>query len=386
MQVMVLEQDHARQAELAQALLTKGFQVLCMESVEAAECFLRRDLVDVLVLGERVGGRLSHSLALLAECRNPMASAILLTERTGPDMDELFDLIPALYAILGRTVAPSVVGQVVLSAVSAGVSETAPDRSARRWAVADRIPADEDASEPVDWRGMAGAPLHVSPPSLPQPALPQPTAARHAALSTDSPDLAAAPGDLPEALTPTVETTASPASAGQEAANPLPALWPEDPAERVPASETAPDVRREVALDMTPAAEVAPEPARDMASDPAAAPALTFAAAFAEAADPSLLPEPDADAAGLSETTTPAPMPFPQGDWLGGLTLDRQARSTPWPGSAASGTFVEGDALIGRGRLASEGPTSEADAALPTALAHLPALAAEAPRRRLNLA
>lgn len=147
MQVMVLEQDQKRQAQLAQALMEKGFHVLCVESLDAAECFVRMDIVDVLVLGERVGGRLSHSLALLAECRNPMVSAVLLTERSGPDMDELFDLIPAVYAILGRDVAPRIVTQIVMSAISALVEETPRARSARRWQAAEAAePVIEDAA------------------------------------------------------------------------------------------------------------------------------------------------------------------------------------------------------------------------------------------------
>jgi DNA-binding response OmpR family regulator len=150
MQVMVLEQDQQRQAQLARALMEKGFHVLCVESLDAAECFVRMDVVDVLVLGERVGGRLSHSLALLAECRNPMVSAILLTERSGPDMDELFDLIPAVYAILGRDVAPRVVTQIVMAAITAQVGETPHARVARRWQAAEAAAALVDDADFAD--------------------------------------------------------------------------------------------------------------------------------------------------------------------------------------------------------------------------------------------
>jgi hypothetical protein len=137
MQVMVLEEDRKHQALLAQALMEKGFHVLCVESLDAAECFVRLDVVDVLIIGERVGGRLSHSLALLAECRNPMVSAIVLTDRVGQDVDELFDLIPAIYAILGRDIAPHVVTQLVLSAISGQVHDTPRSRIARRWSAAE---------------------------------------------------------------------------------------------------------------------------------------------------------------------------------------------------------------------------------------------------------
>ncbi len=94
MQVLILEDDPAFQAQLAQAMMAKGFNVLCVATVPAAEAFLRLDMADVLIFGERIDGRLTHPVALLAECRNPLVAAVLLTDRTGPDLDELFDLMP----------------------------------------------------------------------------------------------------------------------------------------------------------------------------------------------------------------------------------------------------------------------------------------------------
>ncbi len=143
MQVMVLDQDQNLQVQLAGALMQKGFHVICVESIGAAENFIRRDFIDVLVMGERVGGKLSHSLALLAECRNPLVSAILLTDRTGPGLEEIFDLIPSIYGILGRKISADIVAQVVLASTIGQTAETIPDRLANRWAAA--------AGDEVDW-------------------------------------------------------------------------------------------------------------------------------------------------------------------------------------------------------------------------------------------
>ncbi|MCX7298896.1 MAG: hypothetical protein NTX73_00660 [Rhodobacterales bacterium] len=146
MQVMVLEQDQGFQAQLATALMAKGFHVICVESAGAAENFIRMSGVDVLVLGERIGGKLSHPVALLAECRNPAVSAILLTERKGEDLDEVFDLLPAVYAILGRGIAPGVVAQIVVSATNGLASETVQRRLGSHWPLPESI--DESIDDP----------------------------------------------------------------------------------------------------------------------------------------------------------------------------------------------------------------------------------------------
>lgn len=119
MQVLLLDGDPRRQADIACALTGRGLQVSCMESLSAAELFVRTLPIEVLVLGERIGGRLSHSLALLAECRNPQVCAVLLTDREAEAADELFELIPAVRAILGCSVPAEVVGQVVAATFEA---------------------------------------------------------------------------------------------------------------------------------------------------------------------------------------------------------------------------------------------------------------------------
>jgi hypothetical protein len=163
MQVLILEDDPAFQAQLAQAMMAKGFNVLCVATVPAAEAFLRLDMADVLIFGERIDGRLTHPVALLAECRNPLVAAVLLTDRTGPDLDELFDLMPSLVGILGRRVAPPVVTQVVMAAVAGMATESARSRLASRWAAAEA----EVADMPV-----TAAPATVQPQAMLSDALP----------------------------------------------------------------------------------------------------------------------------------------------------------------------------------------------------------------------
>jgi len=53
MQALILEDDPGFQAQLAQALMGKGFNVLCVETLAAAEAFLR--LAKDPDLAERIG-------------------------------------------------------------------------------------------------------------------------------------------------------------------------------------------------------------------------------------------------------------------------------------------------------------------------------------------
>lgn len=130
MQVMILDEDPDFQARVARALMGRGFQVVCVDSLAAAEAFVRLDLLDLIVLGERVHGRLSHSVALLAECRSPAVPSIVLTDRTGPEVGELFDLIPAVYSILGRRTAPTMIAQIAVAAVTAQPARVGADSAA----------------------------------------------------------------------------------------------------------------------------------------------------------------------------------------------------------------------------------------------------------------
>lgn len=110
MQAMVLEEDRVRAGVLAAALRAAGHEVLVLDRDAPAKEAARRLILDLLVLGERVGGRLAHDVALLAEWRNPDLVTVLLTDREGERREEIFDLIPSLRAAIpqgmdGRAVA-----------------------------------------------------------------------------------------------------------------------------------------------------------------------------------------------------------------------------------------------------------------------------------------
>ncbi|RMD88343.1 MAG: hypothetical protein D6811_14040, partial [Alphaproteobacteria bacterium] len=90
MRVLLLDDDCRRQLSLSMALSRKGFEVGCAASMRVAEACIRHGTVDLLTMPERLWGRLTHSLALLAEWRNPSVATLMLSERTGAEADELY--------------------------------------------------------------------------------------------------------------------------------------------------------------------------------------------------------------------------------------------------------------------------------------------------------
>ena len=120
MDVLIVEDDLPAQVALAQEMMRRGLGVICMSDLDSAEAMLRHQVPRAVILGEWVGGRLSHRLALMAECRRPDVMVILLTVRTGTDLDEMPDLLPAVRAILGRDFTPDSVGQIVAAVLNPG--------------------------------------------------------------------------------------------------------------------------------------------------------------------------------------------------------------------------------------------------------------------------
>lgn len=139
MQVLILDDDPEYQARLARALAARDFQIVCVDSLAAAEAVVRLGLPDLLILGERVRGRLSHSVALLADCRDPGIPSVFITDRQGEEIAELFELIPAVYSIMGRATAPAMVAQIAVAAVAALAPRDA-------WAA---LPADREGPAPL---------------------------------------------------------------------------------------------------------------------------------------------------------------------------------------------------------------------------------------------
>ena len=125
MKALILRNDAAASLATAHALIDKGFQILSVDTQAVAHALIRVDVIDLLVMDERVEGQLTHAIALSAERKNPYLSAILLTDRTAEETDDLFDLIPSLYGLAGHETAPAMLGKLALSAVSAGATDVA---------------------------------------------------------------------------------------------------------------------------------------------------------------------------------------------------------------------------------------------------------------------
>jgi hypothetical protein len=114
MDALILDRDYDLQLSVARALTRRGCTVICVDTVAAAEAFIRRSPPELLVMAERIDGRLTHPVALLAECQRPDMAAILLSDRQDDDLSELFDLLPAVRAVCGRRVDADTIGQVML--------------------------------------------------------------------------------------------------------------------------------------------------------------------------------------------------------------------------------------------------------------------------------
>ena len=117
MKALILRDDTEAAVACAQALLHKGFQVVCVENRHIARALLRIETIDLLLLDERIDGRLTHSIALTAERKNPYINAILMTDRTAPDVDDLYDLLPCLYAIAGIASDAALIAQLAMSSI-----------------------------------------------------------------------------------------------------------------------------------------------------------------------------------------------------------------------------------------------------------------------------
>ncbi|TNC47993.1 response regulator transcription factor [Rubellimicrobium rubrum] len=173
MQVMILDEDPALRTQIAAALTHEGFDVLSFGRVQPAKDAARLAIVDVLVLGEAVDGRLAHDVALLAEWRNPGLGAILLSDRQGTEFDELFELIPSLQAVLGRQTDPRTLAQLALSAVrSRSRRHRSPEPD-----LADELEDDlADMAEDPATVGVVPGPQNPADRMVPSPACPARTA------------------------------------------------------------------------------------------------------------------------------------------------------------------------------------------------------------------
>ena len=118
MKALILRSDAQASVATARTLIDKGFQILSVDTLAVAHALIRVDTIDLLVMDERIEGQLTHAIALSGERRNPYLSAILLTDRKADETDDLFDLIPSLYGLVGAYTAPDLLGKLAVCAVS----------------------------------------------------------------------------------------------------------------------------------------------------------------------------------------------------------------------------------------------------------------------------
>ena len=118
MKALILRNDSDAAVTSSQALLDKGFQILCVDKRDVAETLIRMETIDLLVMDEELDGCLTHAIALSAERKNPYISSIIVTERAREETDDLYELIPSLYALIGENTSSHIVGQLALSSVA----------------------------------------------------------------------------------------------------------------------------------------------------------------------------------------------------------------------------------------------------------------------------
>ncbi len=126
MQALIVDNDLQRQASYTIAFVEAGFQVTPTSSVKVAETCLRRNLIDIFVAPEKIGTKRTHSLALLAEYKNPYVSTILLTDRKDSDIDELFMLLPSLHCLFSLDTKADVLTKFAIASVSGATCAAGP--------------------------------------------------------------------------------------------------------------------------------------------------------------------------------------------------------------------------------------------------------------------
>lgn len=117
MHALICHDDFSHRMQLKIALKRLGFLVSSTPNQSTAQLCLREQVVDVVIMSETVGGKLTHALALLAECRNPNVETVLLTPRTDPCVEELYFLLPSLHCIVGPDIESHLIAKLARSAV-----------------------------------------------------------------------------------------------------------------------------------------------------------------------------------------------------------------------------------------------------------------------------
>lgn len=128
MQALILDDNPSHQTNLSVALMGRGFHVINAMSNTSGLAAARRGAIDLLVMSERVDGKLSHSVGLSAERHSPYVVTILLTSRHDDDLHELYQLLPSLYSILGQDMPVDLIAKLGLSGVTGTSCNTTSER------------------------------------------------------------------------------------------------------------------------------------------------------------------------------------------------------------------------------------------------------------------
>lgn len=139
MKALILRKNVTAAISCAQALMEKGFHIAYSETQVFARELIKADTIDLLVMDETIGGRLTHALAHSVERRNPYVSVIMATDRTGSETDELYDLIPCLYGLVGTDSSGPLISQLAIAS-----TETYDEAAARIRRNAALVAEDED--------------------------------------------------------------------------------------------------------------------------------------------------------------------------------------------------------------------------------------------------
>lgn len=133
MQALILNSDRATLRAHTTALLKHGYSVVNATSLEEAQDYSRLGTFDLLLMEERVEGRLTHTISLIAEQKKEDVVTVLVTDRVDGALNELTDLLPSLNCFVGTKVSDSILTALIdaemayLAAKQAPVSDVQSD-------------------------------------------------------------------------------------------------------------------------------------------------------------------------------------------------------------------------------------------------------------------
>lgn len=104
MQALILNSDRSVLRAHTVALLKHGFSVVNATSLEEAQDYSRLGAFDLVLMEERVEGRLTHTISLIAEQKKDDVITVLITDRADNALNELCDLLPSLNCFVGTGV------------------------------------------------------------------------------------------------------------------------------------------------------------------------------------------------------------------------------------------------------------------------------------------